>query len=374
MISHDPLHRSGLAALPHPALASGRDVEALARPGMVNADFRDPSIDEAVHTFPRERTCLTPATQSPAPRADHSFAKCTQPRAVAGHSVVAKVPADDSTQVLALLGNWIVHASPQLGSHLAQLRLPAFAYRLPHQHVPTAPIASTHVSEAEEVEGAGLGSPTIVLPLPDAGSERQKASLVGMELQTELCEPVAQLSQEPLGILAVLESDDEVIRIAHDDHSPRRLHRPPLLDPQIEHVVQVQVRQQRTDASALDGSRLARCPRPILQHTCGEPLLDQPYDALVRDLDDLLPVDATDEQRAMHAERMETYWAAERERLWPALQGQRIAERTVDVDLSLADYDALVEIRKALGAFTDTPTRWFNTLDMLIQRLPRRSV
>ena len=39
------------------------------------------------------------------------------------------------------------------------------------------------------------------------------------------------------------------------------------------------------------------------------------------DLDTLLTVDATDEQRAMHAERMETYWAGERERLWPALQG-----------------------------------------------------
>jgi hypothetical protein len=28
MVAHDPLHRSGLAVFPHPALASGDDAEA----------------------------------------------------------------------------------------------------------------------------------------------------------------------------------------------------------------------------------------------------------------------------------------------------------------------------------------------------------
>lgn len=42
------------------------------------------------------------------------------------------------------------------------------------------------------------------------------------------------------------------------------------------------------------------------------------------DLDAALIVPATDEQRAMHAEAQELYFAGERERLWPALQGQKV--------------------------------------------------
>lgn len=52
--------------------------------------------------------------------------------------------------------------------------------------------------------------------------------------------------------------------------------------------------------------------------------VNQPVYAI--DLDDLIEDGAPDERRAMHAERMELHWTAERERLWPALQGVRVID------------------------------------------------
>lgn len=44
------------------------------------------------------------------------------------------------------------------------------------------------------------------------------------------------------------------------------------------------------------------------------------------DLNHMLPVGATDEERAMFHERMETFHAAERTRYWPALQGGVVSD------------------------------------------------
>lgn len=94
---------------------------------------------------------------------------------------------------------------------------------------------------------------------------------------------------------------------------------------------------------------------------------------LVVDLDTLPDASATDEQRYQHAEAMMQFWAAEEQRLRPATYGGKPRERTIDVDLTLADYDALGEIRKALTAYWDTPTRWFELLDRLRDRLPAQA-
>ena len=68
----------------------------------------------------------------------------------------------------------------------------------------------------------------------------------------------------------------------HDDHVALGLRLPPPSDPEVEDVMQVQVGQQRRDASALWRPRLCPPSRPVLQHAGVEPFLDQPHDALVR--------------------------------------------------------------------------------------------
>ncbi len=66
-----------------------------------------------------------------------------------------------------------------------------------------------------------------------------------MHLQAELLETLLQLRQESLGVRAMLESHNEVIRETHHDNVAVCPLLPPLLDPQVKHVVEIDVRQQR---------------------------------------------------------------------------------------------------------------------------------
>jgi hypothetical protein len=48
-----------------------------------------------------------------------------------------------------------------------------------------------------------------------------------MQRQPEPREAVAQFGEEPFGVPATLESDDEIVRETHDDHVAARLPPPP---------------------------------------------------------------------------------------------------------------------------------------------------
>ena len=52
MIAHDPLHGSGRAGFPHPALTLGGDAQAVPRVGVDNAGRRQPAVDMPPHPFP----------------------------------------------------------------------------------------------------------------------------------------------------------------------------------------------------------------------------------------------------------------------------------------------------------------------------------
>jgi len=72
--------------------------------------------------------------------------------------------------------------------------------------------------------------------------------LPGCSSNPELREPFAQLDQEPLGILTMLEPDDEVIRRSHDDHIAVRVPVPPPVCPHVEDVV-----ARHADGTTLSG-------------------------------------------------------------------------------------------------------------------------
>ena len=66
-----------------------------------------------------------------------------------------------------------------------------------------------------------------------------------MQRQRKLPQPLAHLVQEAPGVDMVLESDDEVVGIAHDDHIAGGLAPSPARGPEVECVVQVDVGKQR---------------------------------------------------------------------------------------------------------------------------------
>ena len=66
-----------------------------------------------------------------------------------------------------------------------------------------------------------------------------------MERQRELLQPLAHRVPETPGVSLVLEANNNIVGISHDDHVARGLPPSPALGPEIEHVVQVDVGKQR---------------------------------------------------------------------------------------------------------------------------------
>src|SRR6266481_8471313 len=152
-IAHDPLHGSGRAGFPHPALALGDNAHAPQRIGMTDRRQRQPASNERPHAIPKDAAVLAAPRQRAMPKPADSESKNCQRRLVHGHSVVAKVSTYNRPQPLALLGDGFVHSSPKLGFHFIQLRLQPFPNRLPQHGEPSiAPLLYADMRKAEKVE------------------------------------------------------------------------------------------------------------------------------------------------------------------------------------------------------------------------------
>jgi hypothetical protein len=155
MVAHNPLHRSGQAAFPHPALASGDDAKSPQGIGVADTGRRQPAVNEPPHSVPEHAAVLAPARQRTVPEPTDLESKEVQRRSVHGHPVVTEVPTHDGAQPVAQFRDGVVHASTELSFH--QLGLQPLANRLPqHREVSVASLLRADVREAEEVERLGL--------------------------------------------------------------------------------------------------------------------------------------------------------------------------------------------------------------------------
>src|SRR5467141_3459036 len=280
MIAHNPLHGSGRAALPHPALALGDDAHAAQGIGMTDDRQRQPAVDEAPHAIPKDAAVLTAPRQRAMPEPSHLEPKDPQRVLVPGHAVIPIVPPYHRLQPFALVGDGFVHASLKFGFHLVQLRLQSLAYRLPQHRKPSiAPLLHADMRKAEEVEGLRFPFST-PLPLVDGiRTKLQKSRLFGMQFQIELPHSFGKFRPELIGIRFAVESHHDVIREAHDDNIAVCPLLTPRLDPQIEYVMKIDVGQKRRGTPALGRPFLHPYSFPILQHAGVQPFLDQPHDA-----------------------------------------------------------------------------------------------
>src|SRR6266851_1146327 len=290
MITHNPLHGSGQAALPHPALALGDDAQATQGIGMTDSRQWQPTVDEAPHAVPKDASVLAASRQRAMPEPSHLEPKDPQRVLVQGHSVVPDVSTHHRLQPFALVGDGFVHASLKFGFHLVQLRLQSLAYRLPqHRKPPIAPLLHADVRKAQEVERFRFPFPT-PLPLVDRiRTELQKSRFLGMQFQVELPHSFCKFHPKLIGIRFAVKSNHDVIGKSHHDDISVCALLTPCLDPQIEYVMKIEVRQKRRGTTALGRPFLRPYPLPILQHAGPQPSLDEPHDAPVRNpvLDEL---------------------------------------------------------------------------------------
>src|ERR1700729_1522776 len=105
--------------------------------------------------------------------------------------------------------------------------------------------------KAEKLERLRLREPARFSTLSGEPPKLDQPRLLLVQPQAELREPLAQRSPEPLGVTTMLKAHHEVIRITHDDHLAPCPAATPLVDPEIEDVVQVHVRQERRNGRPL---------------------------------------------------------------------------------------------------------------------------
>ena len=283
MIAHNPLHGSGQAARPHPALALGEDAYASQGIGMTDSRRRQPASDKAPHAIPKHAAFLAAPRQRAMPEPPYLESKDPQRVVVLGHSVISDVSTHHRLQPLAYFGDGFMHPSLKFGFHLVQFRLQPFADRLPQHREPSvAPLLHTDVRKAEEVERLRFPFST-PLPLIDRiRTELQQSRFLGMQFQIELSHSFRKFRPKLIGIRFVSKSNYDVIGETHYDHITVRALLTPCLDPQVEYVMKIDVCQKRRSTSALRRPFLHTYSFPILQHAGPQPFLDEPHDAPVR--------------------------------------------------------------------------------------------
>src|ERR1700722_3706216 len=131
-IADHPLHRSGRAALPHPAPTLGIDAHAHEGIRVADAGGQKPSVDQRRHARPGQMIALTATTQDSPPYAADRKTEGTDRWAVHRDAVVTDVPENNRAQVFANRGDRLVHATLEFGFYVPQLRLPPLSHRLAH--------------------------------------------------------------------------------------------------------------------------------------------------------------------------------------------------------------------------------------------------
>ena len=99
--------------------------------------------------------------------------------------------------------------------------------------------------EPEERERFRFPLPALPAIRRREAPERDEPRLLRMDFQPKLRQPLLEVSQETHGIGLMLESGNEIVSVADDDHVPLRHFLAPYLGPQIENIVQIHVSQQR---------------------------------------------------------------------------------------------------------------------------------
>jgi hypothetical protein len=255
-IARRPPHRSGRAVLPHPAPTLGHDAKPVKRIRVTDVERRNPALDVAAHARPRE-AALTPSTERLPPEPTHCSRERVHRRVIHGHRVILHVPLYHRTYIRAEFRDGAVQAAPKFGFDRLQLGLHARPHRPPkHRELPGSG-RGTDVREPEKIEARrfplATGSPVVA----GEPTKLQPPCLRGMQHQPEPRESFAQVREKLLGVVSTFEAHHEVVGKAHDDDVAGRVAPTPLVSPEVEDIVQVEIGQERASCSR---------PAPFLRH------------------------------------------------------------------------------------------------------------
>jgi hypothetical protein len=205
-----------------------------------------PAGDEAPHAVPVDAAVLAAPRQRAMPEPSNSEPKQLQRRLIHRHPVVSGVSTYPRLQPFAYFRDGFVHASLKPCLHRVQLRLQPLADRLPQHRKPSiTSLLYADVRKAEKVERLRFPVSTLLPVVDRIRTELQKSRLLGMQLQIELPHSLRKFRPKPIGIRFHLEAQHDIVRKTHHDYVTVGAFATPCLDPQVEHVVEVDIGQQR---------------------------------------------------------------------------------------------------------------------------------
>src|SRR6266850_560445 len=143
-------------------------------------------------------------------------------------------------------------------------------------HPDTLPRPAPVVGEAQEVETPRLGTIAGVRTVgPVWWLECQQPGLVGMDRQPVPAKTLWQHLQHPPSVFFTGKAYDEVVRITDEESTSLQPRLDLLLEPHVQHVVQIDVGQKRRNHTALRGALVRKREAAVFEHSRIEPFSDQ---------------------------------------------------------------------------------------------------
>src|SRR5438309_788434 len=159
--------------------------------------------------------------------------------------MVVEVSGDDLLQPSSLFRDWLMHPPTQLLFDRLQLRPHTVGSGLPLDLELAPPRLAADEDEAQEAEGLRFAKSAPFAACRRIAPELDQPGLLRVERQRVFSQSLSHLVQEAPGVRLVLETNDQVVSVAHDDHVAGGLAPSPAFGPEIEDVVQVDVGKQR---------------------------------------------------------------------------------------------------------------------------------
>src|SRR5690606_8447860 len=125
---------------------------------------------------------------------------------------------------------------------------------LSYQHEPATTIFPTDMREPEEVERFRFTFSPAGAVFGSKAAELHQSGFLRVYRESELPQPALHGYTEALGVDSLVESNDDVIGVSDHHHITCGMATSPLMRPQIEDVVEVDVCQQRRDDCTLWGA------------------------------------------------------------------------------------------------------------------------
>src|SRR3954447_14575081 len=186
------------------------DGETLARPGVKDLGSGEIVVGQLLDPVPGRVVLLAAVPERAPPEVDDMIPEGRQCPAVGGHGMVGEVAGDDLLQPFPLLGDRLVHPSPQLLLDLLELRRHAVAAGFPFNQEVAPSRGAADEGETQESEGLRLAEAALLAISGRIAAELDQPGLLRVERQRELLKPVAHHVEEPTGVGLVPETDDEV--------------------------------------------------------------------------------------------------------------------------------------------------------------------